>query len=119
MAIPSQFSSPAIPIVLGRYGAVYHNVASRCASESPGQMHTVRSIGFLYAAMMVSIAASRHALDWLGEKSPLALLVPLVPVVVLLTNLTGWLVAALSPAASFMPSGYRMLLHKRAMNAES
>lgn len=65
------------------------------------------------AALNANIAMSQSVVSWIKHRNPLALLFPLLPFIVLITNTTAWLLAALSHKDDFMPYAYRAVWNKR------
>ena len=65
------------------------------------------------AALNVNIAISKLVLDWLRRRSPLAVLGLVLPLIVPMINILGWLGARLGTQDDFMPLAYRMVWRKR------
>lgn len=61
------------------------------------------------AALNGNIALSKTVINWIQTKNPLALLALLLPVVVLLNNISAWCLAALGRSDELMPYSYRMV----------
>ena len=64
------------------------------------------------AALLTNLALAHTALRWLAEKRPQMVLLPLVPPLILLINLLGWLGGVLGGADGWMPHSCRMVWEK-------
>ncbi|SEH07141.1 class I SAM-dependent methyltransferase [Candidatus Venteria ishoeyi] len=69
--------------------------------------HPLETAGLLY-----NIALSKTLLNWIKRKNILSLLGILLPIVVILVNLSCYILARFSPADSMMPYAYRLILEK-------
>jgi SAM-dependent methyltransferase len=65
------------------------------------------------AALNANIALSKTIINWLQSKNILALTAVLLPLAVLLINITAWTGARLSKPDPLMPHGYRMIWIKQ------
>lgn len=64
------------------------------------------------AAALAAIALAKMSLDSLQQRSPAALLIPLLIIGIPLANVLGWLLARIFPTDDFMPLGYRLICTK-------
>ena len=64
------------------------------------------------SALLKNIAYSKTMLSWVEKKSPLAILTLFLPLIILLTNLNGWLWTKIASDETMMPHGYRMKWEK-------
>jgi SAM-dependent methyltransferase len=66
------------------------------------------------SALLSNIALSELFLHWIRKKNPLLILIPLLPLIILIRNLTSELLAFLSPmdADKIMPFSYTFVLTK-------
>lgn len=60
------------------------------------------------AALLANIAIAKTVLGWLNQKNPLLLLGILLPIAILLINLSSWMLARFVPHDVFMAHGLRM-----------
>jgi SAM-dependent methyltransferase len=65
------------------------------------------------AALNSNIAISKTVMNWVQQRSPLALLALLLPLIVPLINLLAWGLAALGRNDDLMPYSYRMVWIKK------
>lgn len=65
------------------------------------------------AALLGNLAASQSVLTWLRERKLRACLVLLLPLFILIVNLSAWLLTPWVTTGNFMPHGYRVLCRKR------
>lgn len=63
-------------------------------------------------AALAAIALAKMSLDSLQQRSPAALLIPLLIIGIPLANVLGWLLARIFPTDDFMPLGYRLICTK-------
>lgn len=66
------------------------------------------------AALLTNLALSKTVLRWLKHRSPLAVLLFLLPFLIFSVNVWAWLVTKLGPAETFMPLSYEMLWTRQA-----
>ncbi|GAB4264418.1 MAG: hypothetical protein Kow0080_03450 [Candidatus Promineifilaceae bacterium] len=66
------------------------------------------------AALLANLALAHTALHWLASKRPQMLLLPLVPPLILLINLLGWLGGLLGGSDGWMAHGCRVVWEKQA-----
>ena len=64
------------------------------------------------SGLLLAIAIAKMSLNLLEKKSPWAIFVPLLLVLVPLVNLLAWLLSQLEPEDAFMPYGYHLKLVK-------
>lgn len=64
------------------------------------------------AALLSNIALSKTWLNWLADKNPLLILGIFLPFVILLNNISAYVLALLSREEKMMPHGYRITLVK-------
>lgn len=64
------------------------------------------------AALLFNIALAKILLTGFREKSPALILTPIVPLIILLANFSGWLLALMSCEDEFMAHGHRLVFRK-------
>ncbi len=65
------------------------------------------------AALLTNIALSKTLLNWMKQKNPLLILAIVLPLFILLINISAYVLARLSLMDSMMPHGYRLTLEKQ------
>ena len=59
-------------------------------------------------ALIVNIGASKMILEWLDRRHPLSVLIFFLPIQIILTNITAWILSPFCTRSYFMPNGQRM-----------
>lgn len=87
-----------------QYGLIHLFSSSRFAvQEISVTTHPVAS-----ASALLSLAMAQGALSALQRRSPACLVVPLVVVLIVASNLIGWIMSSLLPSSDFMTFSYRV-----------
>ncbi len=64
------------------------------------------------AAALVAISMAKGMLDAVERRHPSIILAPLLSLLILLVNLSGWLLSRFLPESPFMPLGYRIIARR-------
>lgn len=64
------------------------------------------------AGLLSNIAICKQLIIWLKQKNPLVLFTPIIPLIVIMINLSSRFISAITGDDSFMPHGYRLILRK-------